>query len=329
MMNYLLKMAAAFIGAALLVNGLCYFYYSPAVQTDNPDKYTEAKNEPSVHNPHGTEGYGLAVIDDNGFSNANLFPFKDAEILCVGSSQTEAQHINWDENYVYLLNQMAPSYKAYNLGVSGQRFANSFYRIPALKEYFPACRALIFEINAMPTEKELQQMKTYMEQGEIPVRDLSWKRGNLALRVIGQIPLCRLLWSQYDHSRKVEAKGRPEKVGDSYRALASEVLALGKEQAGNIPVIIFNLSRLKIEHDGSVTISADQGECEAMRIACQEQGISFIDMGETFLDNYATERVLPYGFANSKVGVGHLNAYGHRLIADTLQIALMKEGLGR
>ena len=51
-MNYLLKMAAAFIGAALLVNGLCYFYYSPAVQTDNPDKYTEAKSEPSAHNPH-------------------------------------------------------------------------------------------------------------------------------------------------------------------------------------------------------------------------------------------------------------------------------------
>jgi len=329
MMSYLMKMAGAFIGAALIANGLCYFYYSPAVQTDNLDKYTEAKSEPSTHNPHGTEGYGMAVIDDNGFSNTNLFPYKEAEILCVGSSQTEAQHINWDENYVYLLNQLVPDSKAYNLGVSGQRFASSFYRISALKENFPACRALIFEVNAMPTEKELQMMKGYMERGEIPVRDLSWKHGNLALRVIGQIPLCRLLWSQYDHSRKVVVNGRSEKVGDSYRKLVGEVLALGKEQAGSTPIIIFNLSRLKIEHDGSVTISADQGEGEAMRIACQEQGICFIDMGETFLDNYAAERVLPYGFANSKVGVGHLNVYGHRMLADTLQVALMKEGLCR
>lgn len=328
-MNYWVKMSVAFLGALLFTNGLCYFYYSPAVQTDNLDKYTECKSEPSDHNIIASEGYGQAIIDANGFNNANIFPFKEADILCIGSSQTEAPNVKQNESYVYLLNYLQPSIKAYNLGVSGQRFANSFYRISALKDYFPNCRALIFEINAMPTEKELQQMKAYMEQGEIPARDLSWKRGNLALRVISQVPLCRLLWSQYDRSRKVEAKGQPEKVGDSYRELAAEVLAMGKEQAGNIPIIIFNLSRLKIEHDGSVTISADQGECEAMRIACQEQGITFIDMSETFLDNYVTERVLPYGFANSKVGVGHLNAYGHRMIADTLQIALKKEGLCR
>lgn len=328
-MKYWMKMAAAFWGAVLVVNGLCYFYYSPAVQTDNPDKYTECKSEPSGHNPHGTEGYGLAVIDDNGFSNTNLFPFKEAELLCVGSSQTEAQHINWDENYVYLLNQLEPGIRAYNLGVSGQRFANSFYRIPALKEYFPACRALIFEINAMPTEKELQIMKDYMEQGDIPVRDLSWKRGNLALRIIGQIPLCRLLWSQYDHSRKVEAKGTADRVSDSYERLAGDVLALGKKQAGDTPIIIFYLSRLKIEQNGSLTIAADKGEREAMRLACQEQGITFVDMGETFLEKYAAERILPYGFVNSKVGVGHLNAYGHKMIAETLQATLMKEGLCR
>lgn len=332
-MRYFMKMAAAFIGAALAANGLCYFYYSPAVQTDNPDKYTECKSEPSGHNPHGTEGYGLAIIDDNGFSNTNLFPFKEAEILCVGSSQTEAQHINWDENYVYLLNQLEPGAKVYNLGVSGQRFANSFYRIPALKEYFPACRALIFEINAMPTEKELQIMKDYMEQGEIPARDLSWKRGNLALRVVGQIPLCRLLWSQYDGSRKgkqnAAVKEPAANVSDSYKKLAGEVLALGRKQAGDTPIIIFYLSRLKIEQEGSLTIAADKGECEAMRLACQEQGITFVDMGEAFLDKYAAERLLPYGFANSKVGIGHLNAYGHKMIAETLQATLMKEGLCR
>lgn len=329
MMKYFMKMAAAFIGAALAANGLCYFYYSPAVQTDNPDKYTECKNEPSGHNPHGTEGYGLAIMDDNGFSNTNLFPVKEAEVLCVGSSQTEAQHINWDENYVYLLNQLEPDSKAYNLGVSAQRFAGSFFRISAVKEYFPACRAIIFEINAMPTEDELQRMKDDMEKGAIPARDLSWKRGNLALRIIGQIPLCRLLWSQYDHSRKVAAVREPDKAGDSYRKLAGEVLALGKKQAGNTPLILFYLPRLKIEQDGSLAVVADGGEREAMYLACQKQGITFVDMGETFLEHYAAERVLPYGFVNSKVGTGHLNAYGHRMIAETLHAVMMKEGLCR
>lgn len=329
-MRYYCQMLAAFLGAVLVANGLCYFYYSPSVQTDNPEGYTECKNEPSHHNPHGTEGYGIAVIDDNGFSNADLFSYQEAEILCVGSSQTEAQHVNWDENYVYLLNEQCKGRKVYNLGVSAQAFANSLYRIPALKTNFPACQAIVFEINNMPSEKDLLQMKGYMEKNEIPVRDLSWKRGNLALQILGKIPLCRLLWSQYDHNRKGKiAKGKEEMVniGVSYYELANEVLKLAKRQAGDTPIILFNLSKVKIERDGNVVIQPDYGEKAALRAACQVQGITFVDMGQPFLEHYSKERVLPYGFANSKVAVGHLNAHGHRIVAETLYDVFKKDGL--
>lgn len=329
-MKYWGQMLAAFLGAAFVANALCYFYYSPAVQTDNPASYTECKSESSIHNPHGTEGYGTAVIDDNGFNNANLFPWREAEILCVGSSQTEAQHINWDENYVYLLNQMHPEAKVYNLGVSAQSFANSIYRIPALKENFPDCRVIIFEINSWPSAEQLEVAQKYMETGEIPARDLSWKRGNVLLSTVGHIPLCRLLWSQYDNSRKTKAVASaksPQVLEDNYKDLVRETLVLAKKQAGNTQLIIFYLSQGKINRDGAFQLNDTQGKSEAIRDACQELGITFVDMGSTYLDHYDKQRLLPYGFWNSKVGSGHLNAQGHKMIAETLSHTLKKEGI--
>ncbi len=41
-------------------------------------------------------------------------------------------------------------------------------------------------------------------------------------------------------------------------------------------------------------------------------------MGARFLREYEENHLLPYGFANSAVGKGHLNRYGHAMIADEL-----------
>lgn len=330
--KYISQMIFAFLAALFTANALCYFYYSPAIQTENPERYTDCKSEPSAHNPHGNEGYGTAIIDKNGFNNVVSFPFREAEILCIGSSQTEAQHINWDQNYVYQINLHSPNAKAYNLGVSGQKFSSAFYRIPALRESFPACRALVFEMNAIPSEKELVAMRDYMASGEIPTRNLSWKKGNPLVRLIGRIPLCRLLWSQYDGMRRNSshaAKLNTTRISSDYESLATEVLSLAKQQAGDVPILIFNLPRMKLRPDGTVSIMADWGESAAFKSGCKTCQIHFIDMGLPFTQAYEQYRTLPYGFLNSHVGSGHLNVYGHKIIADTLYEELTKDGLAQ
>ena len=335
-MIYFCKMSMAFIGAIFVANCLCYFYYSPAVQTENIERYTDLKNEPSGHNPICTEGYGHIIIDGNGFSNADLFPYHEAEVLCVGSSQTEGSNVNWDENYVYLLNNKAHVIKAYNLGVSAQTFATSFYRIKALKDNFPACRTIIFEINALPSNSELLTMKEFMEKGEVPTKDLSWKKGNFALQVVGRIPLCRLLWSQYASYRKgKETSKAPTKTAvkqdaeDNYYELAEDVLRLAKQQAGETKIMLFYLPVLTIGHDGNLVVEPKKGKLSDLQAACEEQGIIFVDMGTTIIEHYTNERILPYGFGNSKVGFGHLNPQGHKMIADTLYTTFLKEGIAQ
>ena len=42
-------------------------------------------------------------------------------------------------------------------------------------------------------------------------------------------------------------------------------------------------------------------------------------MSVPFTESYRRKHVLPYGFLNSRIGTGHLNIYGHRIIADSLE----------
>ena len=52
-----------FLLASIFANGVCYFYYSPVLETANYEKFTGAKNVPSDHNLRGIEGYGNIIIE--------------------------------------------------------------------------------------------------------------------------------------------------------------------------------------------------------------------------------------------------------------------------
>ena len=57
---------------------------------------------------------------------------------------------------------------------------------------------------------------------------------------------------------------------------------------------------------------------------CEKHGIDVIDTGFRFQKLYETEGQLPYGFANTAPGEGHLNALGHRILAEEI-IAYLEE----
>ena len=86
----------------------------------------------------------------------------------------------------------------------------------------------------------------------------------------------------------------------------------------NPSVIILYHPPVTIEPDGTLTLGDDREQAEAFREICETNGIQFLDMGARFLREYEENHLLPYGFANSAVGKGHLNRYGHAMIADEL-----------
>ena len=57
---------------------------------------------------------------------------------------------------------------------------------------------------------------------------------------------------------------------------------------------------------------------ETFEKACKNNNIIFIDTDEDFQKLYKTKHIIPYGFINTKVDSGHLNKYGHEVIAKRL-----------
>ena len=51
---------------------------------------------------------------------------------------------------------------------------------------------------------------------------------------------------------------------------------------------------------------------------CADEGIIFVDMTDDFVSLYEEQHILAHGFVNTGVGVGHLNRYGHEMIAKRL-----------
>lgn len=55
---------------------------------------------------------------------------------------------------------------------------------------------------------------------------------------------------------------------------------------------------------------------------CKKNDIIFVDSVSVFEALYTEQYILAHGFANTAVGVGHLNEYGHRAVAEVLANAI-------
>ncbi len=319
----LLKYGGAFLLATLAMNGACYFYYSPAIQMPNYEKYTAFRMQTGDHNVIGTEGYGSITIDGNGFNNDGDFDFRDAKMLFVGSSQTFAEYVSTSENFVSLLNQKNPDAKAYNLGVSGSDFATTFFRIEPLIENFPNSTALAFEIRAnLPSLEELNEIDKVFKNGDIPDQDAFAKTGNFIVRFGRSLPLRRILLKQYNDSKKektthitTDCDENPFDA-EAYRMKLDDVLMKGREKAAGRKIVIFFLPYYELQKDGSLLASTDSLKEGIFRQVCEEHDILYISMEKPFMEAYRTRHILPYGFSNSLMGKGHLNAEGYAIMAE-------------
>jgi lysophospholipase L1-like esterase len=55
---------------------------------------------------------------------------------------------------------------------------------------------------------------------------------------------------------------------------------------------------------------------------CREQRVPLVSMRSVYLDYFHQTGVLPHGFPNTTPGTGHINAIGHRLLAEQLSKTL-------
>ena len=81
-------------------------------------------------------------------------------------------------------------------------------------------------------------------------------------------------------------------------------------------LIIVYHPEIKLNDDGSLSLTDNPEAVKIFSELCRENGIYFVNTGARFLDDYQRNHTLPYGFFNSSVGTGHMNKYGHRIFAE-------------
>lgn len=89
-------------------------------------------------------------------------------------------------------------------------------------------------------------------------------------------------------------------------------------------IIVFFHPIENLETDGTISFNIDETYLSSFRRACEDNGIIFIDMTPEIERLYYSKYILAHGFINTAVGSGHLNKYGHQVIAERLAQVIME-----
>lgn len=94
------------------------------------------------------------------------------------------------------------------------------------------------------------------------------------------------------------------------------------------PILIVHNPQVPVPVDGRISeTDSQQGLADALAAAAQAHGVAFLSTRPVLLEVYRGQRRFPYGFPNTKLGVGHLNASGIRAVAAYVADYLHRTGI--
>lgn len=331
----LLEWAAAIMIAVLLCNGALHLYHRPAAWIDRSGSATNGILNPNSVTLQGTEGRGRHEVDGKGYLNPDL-PLAEDYILVVGSSYVQGKEVRAGKRFPDLMNTAlaaSPEELAvYTVSQDGFYFHQMVKGFQALLQEFPDAGTIILEVNANSfsaralTEALQQHSFDPSQTGEVIYDKLSAVQ-KLVITVKEWFPILNLGKSQLTAmlSSDSGSPAAPEASQYSMEEAVDAAVALLRSQYDG-RLIIFYHPDVDIQPDGSMMPEADE-KAALYREACGKYGVEFVDVSDEFLNAYARDYAVPYGFSNTKMGSGHFNEAGHQICADAL-LEVLKGGDG-
>lgn len=315
-----LALAAGF----LLVNVLCMIYERPAGWLDTEQGAATSVWRPGTLLVHGTEGYGISRVDENGYLNPSGI-LEDRYVLMMGASHTQGKEIAPEQRYSALVNDYFRSggemLAAYNIGCDGHFLPTQIRHFSAAVEAFPGAGAITIEIGS--TDFSPEELHSSLDQVRYDPDDTARQFaslgtvGKLKLAVKEGLPLLSLVKKNLETLR---AGGAAEESGESqwdgYEVELDAALALIRSEFDGPIAFVYHPSVTLLQDGTMQLVYSDTWEIFCG--LCEKNGIDVIDTGPRFLACYEAEHRLPYGFANTAPGSGHLNAEGHRIVAEEI-----------
>lgn len=318
-----LKVILAGIMAVAILCGIFSFYLVMPVHIENPRQNTDYVWPANSRWLKMTEGISWGRFDANGYNNSEVI--ENPDILILGSSHMEAINVTQDKNTASVLReQLGGKYTVYNMGISGHHFTKVCKYLPVTLSLFEETPDVIV-IETSSTAFSSHDVNALLE-GTVGFT-ASHSTGIVAL--LQKLPFCRLLYYQIDAGlldllmpEKVsaaESGSGSQPSGEVYDRLFRYITAQTADY--DTQLVIFYHPAETIQEDGAVLFPVDPATAVFAR-KCEEYGITFIDMTDRFYEMYNESHQLPHGFVTGELGDGHLNADGHRVIAEALAEAM-------
>lgn len=321
-LSWLIKVIISGLLALLILTGFCYFYFNVPVHYACADGATDYYWEPSVFYSRATEGIAYGHTNNEGYQNTYDYTVgMPIDVLILGSSHMEAFEVCQNESAACLLNEKLKERMVYNLGTAGHSFLTCVSNLDAaVSKYHPDAYIVIETYSVQFSEGDL------LDAINANVAEIPSHTGGI-VGLLQKNQYLRLLYTQLTNFSGGQDNGEAdlsfavqEHQGSSNEDLLDILLQKVSASAGNVgakPIIMYH-SFPKFNEGGQLLLTDDDSAINQFRILCEKNGIVFLDMRERFIEEYRKNYTLPYGFCNTSVGGGHLNKYGHAMIAEEL-----------
>jgi hypothetical protein len=312
------KVFAALLCAFMMLNVFCFFFYLSAITYPSSNRATEHIWKPNTLYHIAEEGFGRGQIDKLGYNNYQDKGTLDGIIM--GSSHMSGMYTDMMDNSPILLNEL---YKGrlyfYNLGMNSHPFLLCVRNTRNAIATFQPRRYLIME--TFNIEFDYDFMNAVIN-GTYPHAKIHYPAG--IKKFLQHFPTFRRLYAQWQWVNQNELENPPMGGGikpidpSEYNSALSDVLEMLVRSTNGQEIIIFFHPSIDFDNAGNMIPVVNQDKLRDFARLCDEHGITFVDMTNDFIAAYDKERIVPYGFANTIPGRGHLNKYGHKMIAERL-----------
>ena len=280
-----------------------------------------------------TEGISVGHYDAQGFNNKSVV--ENPDILVLGSSHMEGTNIFPSEAAPYLLGKyLKGTYSVYNKGVAGHDFFKIAQYLPInIELYKKNPKFIVLETSTVDVRKK--------NIDDILSGNVKYTKSH-SVGIVGmmqKVPFFRLLYMQmkggllniFFPSQKKNTATAELGKDDFLDILPYENLFNYfhsiEDKFGTEIIIVYHPTG-KIQKDGSILYQPSERKDLFGELA-DEHGITFVDLTTDFEKMYYQEHHVAHGFVTGKLGSGHLNKYGHAVMAKALCktiVDMQKEG---
>lgn len=346
MLNILRKIKFESVAAIICAFFIWNFFLRLAIEKKPPQVYDDKMGfhlEAEEEYINSSEGFSKIKTDRFGFNNDRIEnPINTSidNIIFLGDSYTEALAVNRQNNYVKitekLLNDNGYAFRSINLGISGNSIPDHIRNAPGfIKTFNPKYVIVQLHFNDFVDEalnpehgnKIIKKENKYSIEHSIRskkrtanhIADITGWFQPVSFRIINN--------AISSYQEKTFKKNEIHPSNDSEERNREEIQNIIdwqvrelKKAYGNKIVFLY-FSPLPNIMEGTVNITENSSNTEKKEMvfnSAKKWNIDTFDIEDVLVEYYQKTHRMPRGFQDTRPGLGHLNAAGNYLVADSL-----------